>query len=631
MAMWSTLSSGNSDAIWPNGKPEVGVVPVPPVIGEVPELHRDERSVTVEGERRSDPPVPDPSATTPPRRARARRRRAPRVRQTSPPVARPARCQCRPGLGSPDALWSSLPTARACLGKAMRDSEEGMAARRRFPLPELSVALWTALLAGLTILGSDLMWVVAMGDVIRDTGAVPHDIPFASAPAGRLAQPDCAGPGAATRWSTPRGRSGWPACTSSWSRRRCRWWSPSPAGSAGGTCAPRSSWRSSSSGAPRRSAVARLPDLSLLPFVVAVALMRRQHAQPVACRVVARAAVRALGQPARRGARRARGARCVPRGVPRWRLADAAGPGGAGRGRRPCSRPPPGSVPRPTTVGVLGNEAARRGSDLWAAPDLGNPLDLAMLVVAAVLLGMCVRRGLPLWEWLATAGPLVGTVLMTARNGVWLVLFVAPAAAGLRAQPGEQSPRRRRDAPMVVAGRRCRSGAVGGRLRLAAGPPCRRGRPAGVGRGRDGAGGRGRPPGARRRAAGRDPRPGRADRVGVEPDRRLPARACRRSSSTSCTTGGSLPGERVDVVVVQDDLAPQVLAGGGWVESARAGRLRRARPPGLRAGAVRRALPRRRGPRSRDHLRHPDSVRTASVEGRAVDEHQCCRRRAPAA
>src|SRR6478735_9594948 len=74
------------------------------------------------------------------------------------------------------------PTGRAGLGKAMRDSEDGMAARRPFPLPELSVALWTALLAGLTILGSDLMWVVAMGDVIRDTGAVPHGIPFASAP-----------------------------------------------------------------------------------------------------------------------------------------------------------------------------------------------------------------------------------------------------------------------------------------------------------------------------------------------------------------------------------------------------------------------------------------------------------------
>ena len=96
-------------------------------------------------------------------------------------------------------------------------------------------------------------------------------------------------------------------------------------------------------------------------------------------------------------------------------------------------------------LGVLGNEAAVRGSDLWAAPDLGNPLDLAMLAAAAVLLGMCVRRGLPLWEWLATAG-LVVAMLMTARNGVWLVLFVAPAAAGLRragavAEPPAPRPR----------------------------------------------------------------------------------------------------------------------------------------------------------------------------------------------
>jgi hypothetical protein len=62
-----------------------------------------------------------------------------------------------------------------------------------------------------------------------------------------------------------------------------------------------------------------------------------------------------------------------------------------------------------------------------------------MLVVAAALLGMSVRRGLPLWEWLATAG-LVVAMLMTARNGVWMVLFVAPAAAGLRREGAVVEP-----------------------------------------------------------------------------------------------------------------------------------------------------------------------------------------------
>jgi hypothetical protein len=55
-----------------------------------------------------------------------------------------------------------------------------------------------------------------------------------------------------------------------------------------------------------------------------------------------------------------------------------------------------------------------------------------MLVALAALLVLGLRQPLPAWERVAVAGLALGTIV-TARNGLWLALFVAPlAAAGLR-------------------------------------------------------------------------------------------------------------------------------------------------------------------------------------------------------
>lgn len=311
-----------------------------------------------------------------------------------------------------------------------------MAARRRFPLPELSVALWVTLLAGLVILGSDLMWVVAMGDVIRETGAVPHDIPFAIAPQGDWQNPIAL---AQLLYSLVHatgvlGLAGFHllvvAATLSVvvveSRRL-----------GGGDVRTTIVVALVVVGCATALAVARLPDLSLLPFVVATALLRRQDASP------SRALWWIVPLYALWG--NLHGGVLVGLAVLGVFLLASKGAGGllnrvllglAALGSLLVTSAGLGTVRY--YRGVLGNEAARRGSDLWAAPDLANPLDLAMLVVAAVLLLMCVRRGLPLWEWLVTAGLVVGTVL-AARNGVWLVLFVAPAAAGYGRSPASSS------------------------------------------------------------------------------------------------------------------------------------------------------------------------------------------------
>ncbi len=101
--------------------------------------------------------------------------------------------------------------------------------------------------------------------------------------------------------------------------------------------------------------------------------------------------------------------------------------------------------------GVFGNEARRMGVGLWKPLELGG-VDLLMIAAAAVLLGLVIRgrRAVRLWEAIAIAGLVVGTIGV-ARNGTWL-LFVAayPAARGLRL--GEPSARVLRVAPLVFAG-----------------------------------------------------------------------------------------------------------------------------------------------------------------------------------
>lgn len=87
-------------------------------------------------------------------------------------------------------------------------------------------------------------------------------------------------------------------------------------------------------------------------------------------------------------------------------------------------------------AGVMTNEAAARGTELWARPNLGQPLDLLMVAAAVILVAAFARGRPPVWEWVVVAGLAVGTV-MAARHGVWLLLFVAaPAARGLTPHPG---------------------------------------------------------------------------------------------------------------------------------------------------------------------------------------------------
>jgi hypothetical protein len=101
--------------------------------------------------------------------------------------------------------------------------------------------------------------------------------------------------------------------------------------------------------------------------------------------------------------------------------------------------------------GVFGNEARRMGVGLWK-PLQPSGVDLLLIAAALVLLGLVVagRRSVHLWEAVAIAGLVAGTIAV-ARNGTWL-LFVAayPAARALRL--GSPSPRVIRIAALTFCG-----------------------------------------------------------------------------------------------------------------------------------------------------------------------------------
>src|SRR4249919_1614701 len=62
------------------------------------------------------------------------------------------------------------------------DHQEAAVVRRPVPLAEMVVAAWLVLIAGLVLLGADLLWVVALGDLVRADLSIPNGVPFASAP-----------------------------------------------------------------------------------------------------------------------------------------------------------------------------------------------------------------------------------------------------------------------------------------------------------------------------------------------------------------------------------------------------------------------------------------------------------------
>ena len=96
-----------------------------------------------------------------------------------------------------------------------------------------------------------------------------------------------------------------------------------------------------------------------------------------------------------------------------------------------CATPALWSTPAYYTD-ALTNEAARRGYGLWAPLSVTSGFDLLLATAALLLLVGFVRARPRPWQF-AAALVLAAFTVHAARNGIWLLLFVAaPAACALR-------------------------------------------------------------------------------------------------------------------------------------------------------------------------------------------------------
>jgi hypothetical protein len=292
-----------------------------------------------------------------------------------------------------------------------------------------SLFLGGLLIAMLTLIGADLLWLVAMGDHVRATAALPDGVPFAAAssegwpPVLVLAELVLsviheAGLGGLLVWHyllvlTALG------LVSLGARRL------------GATDLPTALVVAALLlGGVGTFAVVRLQTFSLVPFALALLLVRSQHARPTRAMWGAPVLVAVWGN--------LHGS--VLLGVCvigayllcsrlRHRVAETLALGLSTLLALLLN--PAGWRTPEYYLGVLQNQAAAQKEGLWAAPDLTNPFDVLMVTAAVLFGGFALRRRLAIWEYVALAGLTVVTVV-AARNGIWLLLFLAgPAARGL--------------------------------------------------------------------------------------------------------------------------------------------------------------------------------------------------------
>jgi hypothetical protein len=294
-------------------------------------------------------------------------------------------------------------------------------------LTALATSLVLGFAAAFARPGADCYWVAALGREVLRTGRVPDGIPFAAAATAGWPNVTVAAE-VLFAWLAQLGAGGLVGAQLladtaallllALGARRL-------GGSDAGTAAV---LVLVAAGSLPALVVVRLQLLSLIPFALLLLLLRREHERP-SWRVwllvplvaawsnlhgavlmgVAVAGAYLLLSRARRDPRTALAV------VVASLLALSATPAGLRTGSY--------------YLGVLGNEAARRGTGLWARPSPHNVFDILLVGVALVLLLLALRRRLPLWEYAALAGVSVAT-LTSARHGIWLLfLCAAPAAA----------------------------------------------------------------------------------------------------------------------------------------------------------------------------------------------------------
>jgi hypothetical protein len=296
---------------------------------------------------------------------------------------------------------------------------------------ELAVALGTALAAIAGTIGADSRWLVALGRVIVDRGRIPEGVPYASAPSAGWHNVPVLAELTLHGLTSAAGNRGFllaqvvavagALAILAWEMRR------SGADDFAGALV----LLAVVIGALPALLIIRSQLFSLLLFPALVALLRSEVRKPSA-RVWLLLPLLALWSNLHGavlvGLAVAAAYLVLDRGR-RQPVVAAAVLGGAAIAV--CATPALEHTPD-YYLGVLHNEAARRGEQLWAPLSLSSGFDLIFLAAAIPLVVLALRTRPPLWEAVAFAALAVLSV-RTARSGVWLLFFAAvPAAQGLR-------------------------------------------------------------------------------------------------------------------------------------------------------------------------------------------------------
>jgi hypothetical protein len=289
------------------------------------------------------------------------------------------------------------------------------------------------LIAAAVVIGADTMWLVALGNLVARAGGVPVGVPFAAADSSHwvnlpvlgellFASLNQLGP-----LGLPAAQLLIDAALIALIVLAARALQAHDGATAGAVLIV-------TLGALPALGVVRAQLLSLLPFAMLVLLLRAQHARPTARVWLVVPLVAVWGN--------LHGAVLVGVAVTgaylllsRLRHDPVVSAGVLAASIGALWLNPAGLRTTSYYSDVLTNEAARRGTGLWAPLGSGGAFDVLLIAAGLVLITLTVLSRRPAWEYVVLAGLTVGTIT-AARHGVWLLLFCAPAAAaGLSRRP----------------------------------------------------------------------------------------------------------------------------------------------------------------------------------------------------
>ncbi len=338
----------------------------------------------------------------------------------------------------------------------MRSMERGnvVSAGRSTPIPILAVVglgLVACVVARVCVIGSDALWLSALGDTIRAGHEIPTGVPFAAAPSEQWVNTTVLGQ---ILFSLLHLGGSVGIVAAQVATATCSLWllvgAARRRGASGMGLAIMLGLVLIGGAAPLLIARAQL--LSLVPYAALLVLVRREHERPSRMIWAAVPLVALWGN--------LHGAVLVGVAVLGCYLLFSRLPlepwtavaVGLASAAATCLNPGLLRAPR-YYLGVFSGAATSDDSGMWSRPTISNPLDVLLIAASVVLAYIAFRHRRPLWEYAATLG-LAGASALAGRHGIWLVLFLAvPAAVGL-ASPSRRvlpPPGRSRVLPAATA------------------------------------------------------------------------------------------------------------------------------------------------------------------------------------